>query len=374
MRLFPTFEPVETVLASLADALDAIDVGIVLLNHDLHVQFINRRFAEIWAGPPELLVKDTSFRMLLEYTATNVQFSVPAAELPAYLNNREAAVRASAVSATEIDLRDGRRLLFRSSPCSGGRILTYNDITTLKRNQEMLHEVRETAERTMVEQRFSAEMLEGQAAYLASLAETADENARQAAVANQRLEHEIAERRQLEVELRRLATTDALTGTLNRAQFLLLAGHGFERARQHDQAMAVLMLDIDYFKRINDSYGHFIGDEMLKHFVALLRGGMRNGDLLGRLGGEEFAVVLPETDSQAGFMVAERLRARVAATPLIHGDHSIGITVSIGLATAGVDDRTIEQTLARADAMLYAAKANGRNQVHPAAATSAARQ
>ncbi|HUN41638.1 MAG TPA: diguanylate cyclase [Acetobacteraceae bacterium] len=372
MSQFPTSEPVEAIVAHLAEALDWIDIGIVLLNRNLHVQFINQRFAEILAWPPGGLAKDTSFRMLLEHTAANVQFGVPAGELPAYLDQREAAVRAPAASSAEIDLRDGRRFLLRSSPCDdGGRILTYCDITPLKHEQDALNEVREAAERTIVEQRFSAETLEDQAEYLVSLAETADENARQAAAANERLEHEIAERQQLEAELRRLVTTDTLTGTLSRAHFLSLAENAFERARQFNQELAVLMLDIDYFKHINDSFGHFVGDEVLKHFVAQLRTGMRSNDLLGRLGGEEFAVVLEATDPQTGLLVGERLRTRVADAPLVYGDRTIGVTVSIGLATACDDDQTIAQTLARADAMLYAAKSNGRNQVCAEVATAA---
>lgn len=244
-----------------------------------------------------------------------------------------------------------------------GRVLTYVDITPLKHERELLNEVREAAERMVVEQRFNAETLEDQGAYLASLAETADENARRATEANLLLEHEIAERRQLEVELRRLATTDALTGILNRAQFLSLGQHAIEHARRRNQAITVLMLDIDYFKKVNDGFGHLVGDNVLRHFVAQLSAGIRSSDLLGRLGGEEFAIALPETDSPMGLQVAERLRARVAASPLTHDGRTIGITVSIGLATAFDDDMTIEQILGRADAMLYAAKAHGRNQV-----------
>ena len=148
-----------------------------------------------------------------------------------------------------------------------------------------------------IEQRFNAETLETQAAYLASLAETADESARRAEEANRQLEHEIAERRQLEAQLRRMATTDGLTGTLNRARFLVLGQQELERSQQTGRGLAVLMLDIDHFKLINDRYGHQVGDEALKHFVAQLRAGVRGIDLLGRLGGEEFAIVLPAIDA-----------------------------------------------------------------------------
>jgi diguanylate cyclase (GGDEF)-like protein len=214
-----------------------------------------------------------------------------------------------------------------------------------------------------VEQRFSTETLESQAAYLASLAETADESARRAEEAKQQLEQEIAERRQLEAQLRRMATTDGLTGTLNHAQFLLMGQRELERVRQRHQSLALLMLDIDHFKLINDRYGHLIGDEALKHLVVQLRAGIRAIDLLGRMGGEEFAIVLPTISAAVAGQVAERLRARVAATPLLHADQSIGMTVSIGVSMARDADTTLEQILARADATLYAAKNAGRNRV-----------
>jgi diguanylate cyclase (GGDEF)-like protein len=364
MPKFLISEPPDAILASLAEALDLVDFGIVLLNRDMRARFVNRRFAEMWAGPPQLLVTGPGFRALLENTAANRLFDVPASEVPGYLDKRIAAVRAGAVPPTQVDLRDGRRLLFRCTPSAdGGRILTWADITPVKEEQAQYREARDAAERMNAEQRFNAETLESQAAYLASLAETADESARRAEAANRQLEHEIAERRQLEAQLRRMATTDGLTGTLNRARFLVLGQQELERSQQTGRGLAVLMLDIDHFKLINDRYGHLAGDEALKHFVAQLDTGVRGVDLLGRLGGEEFAIVLPAIGSKAALQAAERLRARVAATPLIQGDYTIGITVSIGLATAKETDRTIEQILGRADARLYAAKHGGRNRV-----------
>jgi diguanylate cyclase (GGDEF)-like protein len=364
MSKFMISEPAEAILASLVEALDLVSFGILLLTPDLHVRFVNRCYAEMWDWPWSMLVAGAPFHALLNQAVARSLYDMPASELPAYLEQREAVIQAGAMPPTNIDLRDGRRLLVRCIPCAdGGRILTYFDITSLKQAEELGQQARSAAERMFVEQRFSTETLESQAAYLASLAETADESARRAEEAKQQLEQEIAERRQLEAQLRRMATTDGLTGTLNHAQFLLMGQHELERVRQRHQSLALLMLDIDHFKLINDRYGHLTGDEALKHFVTQLRAGIRAIDLLGRLGGEEFAIVLPTISGEVAWQVADRLRARVAATPLLHGDQSVGITVSIGVAMARDADATLEQILARADARLYAAKNSGRNRV-----------
>jgi diguanylate cyclase (GGDEF)-like protein len=364
MPQFLIDEPAEAILATLAEALDLVDLGIVVLNRDLRIRFVNRRYTEIWGGPPELLTTGATFRTLLDHAAGQLLYDVPAAELPAYLDRREAEIRAGAMATTEIDLLDGRRLLLRCIPCShDGRILTFANITRLKQVQELQEQARVAADRMLVEQRFSCETLESQAAYLASLAESADENARRAEEAKQQLEREVAERRQLEAQLRRLAATDGLTGTLNHARFLVLGQRELDRVRQVDQTLAVLMLDIDHFKLINDRYGHQTGDEALKHCVAQLRAGIRGIDLLGRLGGEEFGIVLPAISREAAWQVADRLRVRVATMPLAHAGSTIGMTVSIGVALARDTDKTVEQILARADARVYLAKATGRNRV-----------
>jgi diguanylate cyclase (GGDEF)-like protein len=364
MAKFVISEPADAILTSLAGALDLVSFGILLLSPDMRVRFINRRYAEMWELPSNKVLAGTPFRALLHHAAAQSLYTMPASDLAAYMAQREAAIEAGTIPPTDIDLHDGRRLLFRCIPCAdGGRVLTYIDTTRLKELEELQQQARSTAERLIVEQRFSTETLESQAAYLASLAENADENARRAEEAKQQLEQEIAERRQLEAQLRHMATIDGLTGALNHAQFLLAGQHALERVRQQHQSLALLMLDIDHFKLINDRYGHLTGDEALKHFVAQLRAGIRAIDQLGRLGGEEFAIVLPAISSEAAWQVAERLRARVAATPLSLDGQTIGITVSIGLAMARDTDGLLEQIVARADARLYAAKNSGRNRV-----------
>jgi diguanylate cyclase (GGDEF)-like protein len=129
------------------------------------------------------------------------------------------------------------------------------------------------------------------------------------------------------------------------------------------QDLAVVMLDIDHFKAINDRYGHPCGDEVLRHVVGQLTSCVRRIDLVGRLGGEEFAVVLPAIPAATALRAAERLRSQVADSTVAVGDETIRVTVSIGVAMARDGDRTIEQALARADAALYTAKGTGRNRV-----------
>jgi PAS fold/Diguanylate cyclase, GGDEF domain len=257
MPQFLSSEPAEAMLAALGDALDLIDFGIVLLDRDTRVRFVNRYFVELSVVGQELLATGPNYREVLSHVAESGQYAVPPNELSAYIAEREAAVRAGSIEPMEIDLLDGRRLLFRSivTP-DGGRILTYTDVTHMKAEVDEQRLVRDAVERASVELRFSNETLENQASYLVSLAEDSDANARRAEDANRQLEHEIAERRLLEAELLRLATTDALTGALNRRQLFKLGQQELLRVRKLDEGLAVLMVDIDHFTAIRSATKH----------------------------------------------------------------------------------------------------------------------
>ncbi|WP_374580459.1 CHASE domain-containing protein [Pseudoduganella sp.] len=175
---------------------------------------------------------------------------------------------------------------------------------------------------------------------------------------------DITERKRLNDELVQLATTDFLTGLPNRREFM--ARLESEQARlQRDVGgrAAVLMLDIDHFKNINDAHGHDWGDAVLRHLAGLMRDSQRKIDMLGRVGGEEFAILLPGADMEAARAFAERLRQRIADTPLQHNGSSIAITVSIGIAGMAPADRSGDAALVRADHALYRAKRAGRNRV-----------
>ncbi len=174
---------------------------------------------------------------------------------------------------------------------------------------------------------------------------------------------DITERKRMEEELRRLATTDALTGVANRGHFLQRAGAELERARRYGRPMAMLMLDIDHFKKINDRHGHLAGDLAIRQVVAASRAVVRQQDLIGRLGGEEFGILMPEAEAPAAAMLAERLRQRIGALPLELGqDQALRVTASFGVADLQPGD-DIEGLLARADRALYAAKRGGRDRV-----------
>jgi len=178
--------------------------------------------------------------------------------------------------------------------------------------------------------------------------------------AREALQGEIARRTELEEKLLYQAHTDELTGANNRRYFMQLGREEISRSLRYDRPLSLLLLDLDHFKVINDKFGHDTGDEVLRSFSWLCRRTLREPDILGRLGGEEFAVLIPEESINGALKTAERLRAAVeeefAATPY-------HLTVSIGVTEIQHSDSTISDLLKRADAMMYKAKDQGRNQV-----------
>ncbi|MBP2293916.1 GGDEF domain-containing protein [Azospirillum rugosum] len=170
-----------------------------------------------------------------------------------------------------------------------------------------------------------------------------------------------------EERLRQLSITDPLTGVFNRRHFFDVAEQELARARRYGRAISLLALDIDHFKRINDTHGHAVGDEALRLFADACRGILRSNDLLGRMGGEEFAILLPETDMAGARMVAERIRSRTAELAVASGTGDVSITVSIGVSSCRSGERSVDAMLSCADEALYLAKAAGRNRVIAAA-------
>ncbi len=179
---------------------------------------------------------------------------------------------------------------------------------------------------------------------------------------------DITERMLLSRALEQKATTDYLTGTANRATLIERLTAEWERLRrQPDSRSAVLSLDIDFFKQVNDTFGHAAGDAVIKHVPALIAESIRATDLVGRMGGEEFLVLLPNAGINSALRLAKRLCERVASQPANYAGRPIPVTISIGVSVIASTDASIDAVLGRADAALYAAKQAGRNRavVHP---------
>jgi diguanylate cyclase (GGDEF)-like protein len=164
--------------------------------------------------------------------------------------------------------------------------------------------------------------------------------------------------------LRELSTRDSLTGLINYREFHRQLTEEVERSRRYGRPFSLLMLDIDHFKTINDTYGHLAGDKALRALAALIRGEVRPTDLVARYGGEEFVLVLSETAGPGALTLAERLRVRVAGHAIaLTADQTISLTVSIGLASYPEDKDSVQKLVSAADQALYVAKSGGRNRV-----------
>jgi len=174
--------------------------------------------------------------------------------------------------------------------------------------------------------------------------------------------NDITERKQLEARLEHMVNTDALTSLASRRRILEVLEQEHGRATRYESPLAILAVDIDHFKQINDGHGHDAGDEALRAFANVVRSGLRSHDSAGRLGGEEFMVVLPETGPDEALQVAERLRATVEDLAVCIDKKVIRLTVSIGIASLQTCG-TVEELMKAADHALYAAKDAGRNRV-----------
>ncbi|KQQ13380.1 diguanylate cyclase [Methylobacterium sp. Leaf123] len=194
---------------------------------------------------------------------------------------------------------------------------------------------------------------------------TAEEDARQIRAESSDAVHAAEDRvRRLGADLHAmqvLADTDGLTGLLNRRAFLPLANDAMSYFKRYRRGICVLMIDIDHFKRVNDLYGHAAGDEVIRQVSRIIRDAIRTTDKAARFGGEEFVVLLRETDVQGAAIFADRIRQTVAGTVFEPDGQCLRATISIGMAGAEVTDDDIDRTIERADRALYAAKSAGRN-------------
>jgi diguanylate cyclase (GGDEF)-like protein len=290
-------------LARLYAAFENIESGILLLDGDLHAQFSNSALHAMFnsLSPQYIAARKPHYSEMLRHARSASAYAVAAAELEEYVARRLAWVISGNPTPIDQHLFSGRVIRSQTAVLpGGGRMLTYNDVTDIVRNAE---------------------------------------------------------------ELERLATTDGMTGIYNRRHFLTLADHEWGRSRRYGRELSFLMIDIDYFKKINDGFGHEIGDRMIVHLTNLANSCKRVPDVLARIGGEEFAMLLPETDLTGAEMVAERLRCEVVENPLVVTSGKIPATVSIGVATVDSAMTGISDLMKAADQALYQAKRGGRNRV-----------
>ena len=204
----------------------------------------------------------------------------------------------------------------------------------------------------------------------ASLAVQIVLNSRAATRRERHLVRTAAELRETSAELDRLARTDGLTGIANRRAFFDVLGVEFRRSRRYGRELSVLMLDLDHFKQVNDRWGHPFGDEVLRQTAVLIARDVRESDIVGRYGGEEFAVALPETGQEQAVLVGEKLRLALEAHEFRSEDQPgvghppVRLTISVGVASLPVaDDQDEYELIGRADQALYEAKRSGRNRV-----------
>ena len=167
----------------------------------------------------------------------------------------------------------------------------------------------------------------------------------------------------LNTQLQNMADTDVLTGLLSRRAFIDRMKRILSRAQQNNTALSFLVLDIDNFKNINDTYGHFTGDELLKKYADVMKGCFRSEDIIGRLGGEEFAIAISNIDNAIAVKVAERLRSEIESVFILCNNKPVSTTISIGIADLHKDVNGYETLFREADAALYRAKNTGRNRI-----------
>jgi diguanylate cyclase (GGDEF)-like protein len=173
----------------------------------------------------------------------------------------------------------------------------------------------------------------------------------------------VLQRSLMHQQLQAAARTDAKTGLLNATAWQREADTEIARARRAGETLALLLCDVDHFKRVNDTYGHLTGDDVLRGLAAELRQQVRGSDVVGRFGGEEFVVLLPRADADEACKIAERLRHRASVMGVYADSDAVNVTISIGVAVLGTHGRDLFELLAAADLALYRAKDAGRDQI-----------
>jgi diguanylate cyclase (GGDEF)-like protein len=288
-------------LAALREIVDVLNVGIVVLDKDGHVRFMNRVFRYFWRVPDDMITGDLTFAQLMRHGRGMRAYAMTHELAEDYLGKQIELIRSGEDRPLQMRLANGGMIQFRSKTLPrGGHLLSYGNVSEL---------------------------------------------AKEAAA------------------FERLACLDGLTGLNNRRHFMVLADMEWSRFKRYGRPLAVLMLDIDFFKSVNDCYGHDAGDEVIKAVADILQKHKRTSDIVGRLGGEEFALLLPEASAESAAAAGERFRRLVAESEILTGDERIPVTLSVGVGAAHDQTSGIGQMLKEADIALYEAKRSGRNRV-----------
>jgi diguanylate cyclase (GGDEF)-like protein len=416
-------------LLALRAALFEVPFGVVLLDSELRAQFINRAFRKMWRLPDNKADAKPAFVSLMYHGCETRAYDVPEQDLKAYVAQRVAHVKTGNTKPVDLRLTSGEVIRFQGTPLpNGGRMLSYTYVTDIVKQADELQifktaldHVKEgvslldshlrvqfmnSATRKMW--KVSDDIAERKMTYAELVNTTRLTNA--SGVSEDQLDTYIAERItavrngdptpadvilsdgrtvrlqcavlpiggrmmtytdvtdlvQDAAEQHHFATTDGLTELYNRRHFLMLAEAEWQRFQRYQRPLSLLIFDIDHFKFINDKLGHDAGDRAIVHVAELAREDKRPTDILARIGGDEFVMLLPETDIQQAGAVAERLRAKVERTPLGEPGATMKMTVSIGAATAIASMPDATMLLKQADEALYQAKFMGRNRVNTA--------
>ena len=288
-------------VAALRGIVDELNVGIVLLDQERRVQFINRTFRRFWRVPAEMIESDLTFVRLMYHGRGMKAYAVSHDRLGEYVEKQMDLIRTGEERPLQIRFANGAVIQFRCKALpNGSRLLTYGNVSELAREADALE---------------------------------------------------------------RLACADGMTGLNNRRHFLVLAESEWSRFQRYRRPLALLIMDIDLFKSVNDKYGHDVGDQVIKSVAEILQKHKRSSDIAGRLGGEEFALMLPEATLDSATMAAERLRQLVADQVIAVEGHRIPVTISVGASECRVETRGIDELIKEADVALYEAKRSGRNRV-----------